>query len=298
MNFVKLIFISILSITASVVEGQLTEENYKIYSVKTGTEVTLSDIADDMSGYDVLFFGEEHNDSVAHYLQIKLLEALYDKYSDEVTLSLEMFDRDVQLVMNEYLLGHIRETHFTRDARVWRNYNDYRPMVEYAKENRLDVICANSPGRYSNLVSREGVTALMMLPDESKRYFAPLPFDTASGKYYDKLFAIFGDMSSSAHTPAGFNLYLGQSLWDATMAYSIFEYLQSHMNKKIFHINGRFHSDEGFGVVTQLENYIPNIKCLVISSGSHESFPNINWQDFLHLGDYVIITDPNVPKTY
>lgn len=294
----KTLFIFILLFSTSFAFGQLTEDNYKIYSVKTGTEVSLSDIADDMAIYDVLFFGEEHNDSVAHYLQIKLFEALYNNYSDEVTLSLEMFDRDVQLVMNEYLLGHLRETHFTRDARVWRNYKDYKPMVEFAKENNLDVICANSPGRYSNLVSRAGIAALIMLPDESKKYFAPVPFDTASGKYYEKLFEMFNDESSSAHTPAGFNLYLGQSLWDATMAYSIFEYLQMNMDKKIFHVNGRFHSDEGFGVVTQLEKYRPGLKSLIISAGPDDSFPNINWKNHEHLGDYVIITDPSVPKTY
>lgn len=95
-----------------------------------------------------------------------------------------------------------------------------------------------------------------------------------------------------------FNLVMAQSLWDATMAYSIADYFKSHQTKKIFQVNGRFHSDEHFAVVTQLKKYNPKIKALVISSGSDESFPNIDWKKHQHLGDYIIITDPKVPTTY
>ena len=63
-------------------------------------------------------------------------------------------------------------------------------------------------------------------------------------------------------------------------------------------MNGRFHSDQGFAVVTQLKKYSPKIKSLVISTGSDESFPEINWDNYKQDGDYIIITDPAVPKTY
>ena len=91
------------------------------------------------------FFGEEHNDSVTHYLEQTMLRLLYSKFNDKLTLSMEMFDRDVQTVMDEYLSGAIREKNFTKDARVWSNYRDYKPMVEFAKEKGLHVICANCP---------------------------------------------------------------------------------------------------------------------------------------------------------
>ncbi len=96
----------------------------------------------------------------------------------------------------------------------------------------------------------------------------------------------------------GFNLIMAQSLWDATMAYSIAEYLKTHKGKKVFQVNGRFHSDEGFAIVTQLLKYRPKTTCKIISTSSDESFPNIDWSKFKQLGDYVIITDPKVPKTF
>jgi uncharacterized iron-regulated protein len=289
--------------------GQLSEKNYRIYSVKEGKEVTLRQIADDMENYDVLFFGEEHNDSVTHYLEHHMLELLFENYAGRVVLSMEMFDRDVQGIMDEYLFDGIREKSFTKDARAWSNYRDYKPMVEFAKKNKLDVICANAPTRYTNLAGRLGMDALAKLSPGSLRNFAPLPYDTATGAYYEKLMGLMGhtatpakDTSAKPAAPmaamGGFNMILSQSLWDATMAYSIAEYLHKFKDVKVMQVNGRFHSDEGYAAVAQLKNYDAHLKPLIVSTGSDESFPNINWEQYKNLGDYIIITDPAVPKTY
>lgn len=289
--------------------SQVSDKDYKIYSVKAQKEITIEDIANDMDKFNVLFYGEEHNDSVTHYLEKTIFESLYKKYNSKITLSMEMFDRDVQHIMNEYLTSDIREKSFKTDAHVWHNYRDYRPMVEFSKTNKLDVICANAARRYSNLVGRKGQKALMDLPKTSKNSFAPLPFDTASGKYYEKLMDLSGHSTSASKdtikkvTPpamsmGNFSLILAQSLWDATMAYSVFEYLKTHPLQKVFHVNGRFHSDEGFAVVTQLKKYNPKLKVLIISAFSDDSFPNVDWKKHTHLGDYIIVTNPNVPKTY
>lgn len=302
LRFICLFYLILLGVKSY---SQIGEYNYKIYSVKSEKEVSIIDIAEAMENYDVLFFGEEHNDSVAHYLQIRLLEALHERFASEVALSMEMFDRDVQVIMNEYLQGHIRKKNFTKDARVWSNYRNYEPMVEFAKEKKLDVVCANSPSRYTNLAGREGQQALMKLSEEAKKFIAPLPYDTASGAYYNKLMALTGHDPSSTDSTAkkmppmgGFNLIMGQSLWDATMAYSISQYLKKNKGSRVFQINGRFHSDEDFAIVTQLKNYSPKVRSLVISAGPDDSFPNIDWSQYKHLGDYIIITDPGVPRTF
>lgn len=291
-------------------QDKLSEANYRIYSVKAGKEITLKDIVNDMAANDVLFFGEEHNDSVTHFLEKSVLELLYAQYGAQMTLSMEMFERDVQPVMNEYLKEFIKEKHFIKDARAWSNYRDYKPMVEFAKEKGLDVICANSPVRYNNLAGRKGQEELLKLPEESKEYFAPIPYDTASGDYYEKLTGIPQHASAapadttkkqtSSAMPGmpGFSMILSMSLWDATMAYSISQYMKKHKGQKVMQVNGRFHSDEGFAVATQLKHYRPKVKELIISSGSDEAFPNIKWDDYKKNGDYIIITDPKVPRTY
>lgn len=289
--------------------SQVTEEHYKIYSVREGTTVTIDQIIKDMSDHQVLFFGEEHNDSVGHYLEHLIFTSLYAAYGPQLALSMEMFDRDVQTVMDEYLGHDIREKNFSRDARVWSNYRDYRPMVEFAKDNSVDVICANAPSRYTNLVGRKGLSALKDLPKEAHQYMAPLPYDLASGPYLDKLVGFMSgghspepDSTGQVRPPVlnmgGFDLIAAQSLWDATMAWSIASYLKKEKKARVFQVNGRFHSDERLAILTQLGKYRKKVSSLVISCGPAEDFRDPNWDNYKHLGDYIILTDPNVPRTY
>lgn len=307
MNIIFKLSVVFFILSTHLIKAQITQQHYKIYSTSLKKEVSINELIESVKNFDVLFFGEEHNDSVAHYLEATIFKSLHQAYPKSA-LSLEMFDRDVQDVMNEYLKGFIKEKHFLKDAKVWHNYKDYKPMVEYAKNNSLDVICANAASRYSNLAGRKGQKALSELSLSSKKNFAPLPYDTASGAYYNKLLGLTShaptthkdsvQKKASPMMMGGFNLVMAQSLWDATMAYSISEYLKLNKGKKIFHVNGRFHSDENSAVVSQLKKYNNKLNALVISCGSDENFSNIKWENYNHLGDYVILTDPSVPKTY
>ena len=291
-----------LCLISTLVQAQVTEQHYIVYNTRTQQITNLDAIISEMQNYDVLFFGEEHNDSVGHYLEAQLLEKMFASYGAQTALSMEMFDRDVQDVMDEYLAGLFKEKQFAKDARTWSNYRDYRPMVEFAKTNHIPVVCANAASRYSSLAVRKGMQGLMALPEASKSYLAPLPFDTASGAYYDKLVDVFTGhdttMTAASVSANGMNMIMGQSTWDATMAWSIAEYLKENKGDKVFQVNGRFHSDERYAVVTQLHNYRPKARSLVISSGSDENFPNIDWSQHKQNGDYIIITDPKVPRTY
>jgi len=307
-SILKLNLLALITFLTTRTDAQINAEHYKIYNVKQAREVSVNEMVADFKNVDVVFFGEEHNDSVAHYLEQNIFELFFAAFNSNLSLSLEMFDRDVQPIMNEYLSGAIREKNFLKDARVWSNYRDYKPMIEFAKQQKLDVICANAAGRYSNLAGRKGQQALKDLPKESHPNFAPLPYDTASGKYYEKLVALTAHDPSAVSdtakkvvpkmTMGAFNLIMAQSLWDATMAYSIADYLKKHKTKKVFQVNGRFHSDEGFAIVTQLLKYSPRTKVLIISTSKDEAFPVIDWSQYKNLGDYVIITDPKIPKTF
>lgn len=50
--------------------------HYKIYDTRNKQIVTIDKIVADMAEADVLFFGEEHNDSAGHYLENKIFRAL------------------------------------------------------------------------------------------------------------------------------------------------------------------------------------------------------------------------------
>src|SRR5262249_21900467 len=155
--------------------------------------VTLDDIIAAMSSNDAVFLGEQHDDAVGHAIESELFRRAVEKYSAQhrVALSMEMFERDVQIVLNEYLAGLITEQHFLASSRPWGNYKtDYRPLVELAKARRLDVIAANAPRRYVNMVSRNGRDSLNALSSEAKSWLAPLPYPDPSAAYTEKFSAL------------------------------------------------------------------------------------------------------------
>lgn len=270
------------------------ESHYKIYDTRTRQIITIGKIVTDMADADVLFFGEEHNDSAAHYLENKIFRALHAQYADKVVLSMEMFETDGQLGLNEYLNGFINEDRFARDVRLWSNYKDYRPMIEYAKQNKIPVIAANPPRRYVNLVTRRGMRSLDSLSKDAKKYLPPLPYDTLSGRYREK----FMDIMKGSPGSSSQNIYYSQNLWDAGMAYSIYSFLKKNKRKKVFHCVGGFHTEEKLGTAAQLQMRNRKLKILNISSFRDDSFNNPDWEKFSSRGDYIIVTNPDLKKTF
>jgi uncharacterized iron-regulated protein len=267
------------------------EQHYKIYNTAQKRIATADDIVNDMAKADVLFFGEEHNDSTGHYLEALIFKKLAEKYPAKTALSMEMFQTDCQTILNEYLAGFIREKNLITEGRAWQNYKDYRSMVELAKENRLPVIAANAPTRYTNMVTRTGLADLQKLNATAKSWLPPLPIDTATGAYYNKFTAIMGGHSEM-------KIYQSQNLWDATMGWSIAQFYKAHKGFKIFQVNGGFHSEKKLGTVAQLKKYAPGIKVVNIQAYADDTFDNPDWTKFEKLGDYIILTDPKLLKTF
>ena len=270
------------------------QQHYRIYDTRTRQLIDPGAIVSAMDKADVLFFGEEHNDSAGHYLENLLLTQLHARYGNQLALSLEMFETDNQLVLNEYLQGRIDETRLGKDARLWSNYKDYRPMIEYAKKNQVPVIAANAPRRYVSLVSKRGMSALDSLSADAKRFLPPLPYDTLSGRYREKF------MDIMKGSPGGENpkVYYSQSLWDAGMSYSIFHYLKKNRRHKVFHCVGKFHCDEKLGTAAQLQQWNKKLRILNISCFPDKNFNNPDWEQIVPIADFVILTDPELKKTF
>lgn len=290
----KLIFLLTILLPISALAQDNMERHYKIYSTSKQKLVTLDDIVNDMNDADVLFFGEEHNDSTCHYLEYALLKKMFNKYPGDTGLSMEMFETDCQMVLNEYLENFITEKSLISDARAWPNYKDYRPLIDYARLNHIPVIAANAPARYTHLVNRDGLVSLERLSEAAQSYLPPLPIDTLTGPYYEKFVAEMGGHSAVAGT----QLYQAQSLWDATMGWSISKFYKAHREYKILQINGGFHSEEKLGTAEQLKIYAPKAKILNIAASSDDSFNNPDWSKFTKMGDYIILTDPKMPRSF
>ena len=163
-----------------------------------GAVKTLDQVADDLSRYDVVFFGEFHGHSGIHLAQMKMFRALQQRYAD-MTLSLEQFERDTQPLLDQYLAGDIGEKVLQEDGRGWPNYEQsYRPLVEYSKDNGLPVIAANAPKQAVICVSKKGPEILDEIPMPDRDWVAA-ELHIEEGEYLDKYRTFI--MSSSTHGP-------------------------------------------------------------------------------------------------
>ncbi|HMT09973.1 MAG TPA: ChaN family lipoprotein, partial [Pyrinomonadaceae bacterium] len=133
----KILYLTLAILYLSAVSfGQLAynEEQFRLFDGK-GNAVTMEQLVKAMGDVDAVFLGELHDDAVGHAVQAEVFRRVVAQYCQarQCALSLEMFERDVQTVLDEYLAGQISENHFMLSSRPWGNYKtDYRPLVELA----------------------------------------------------------------------------------------------------------------------------------------------------------------------
>lgn len=283
-------------------QTQINEEHYRIYRAD-GTPASLTELIAASKAATVTFVGEFHDDPVAHFLEVEILRETWDK---NLSLSLEMFETDVQYVLDEYLAGMISESHLIKSGRAWKKYKtDYKPMIEFAKENNIPIIAANAPRRYVNMVGRTGAESLSNLSAQAKQFLPPLPYKTASPAYakkFNDLMEKYSQGAMSGKKPEKKNTrdpawqLQAQSLWDASMAYSIAQALGTS-SIRVLHINGGFHSAEHMGILDHLKTYRPNTSTLVITITADDNFPEFNAEEMRNQGDFIIVTDASLPRS-
>jgi uncharacterized iron-regulated protein len=249
--------------------------HYAVYAAD-GAAANLDAVVAAMADAEAVFLGEIHNDPTAHALQQRLLEAAHRRYgaTRPVALALEMFERDVQLVLDEYLAGLVRERDFLAASRPWSNYaTDYRPVVEYAKAHGLPVIAANAPTRYVSRVGREGLAGLDALPEAARALLAPRPIAPPSDALATRFEGQMAGMLAAhgTHGPTIEDLLAAQNLRDATMAFSVAGHLDRQPGALIVHLNGSFHSEGGLGAPEHLARYAPAARVLVVTFRPSES---------------------------
>jgi uncharacterized iron-regulated protein len=264
----------------------------------TGTPASIEQIVKAAGENDVTFLGEQHDDAVGHAFQMEIFNRVVAQYAAErrIALSLEMFERDVQHIVDEYLRGFISEPHFLLSSRPWGNYRwDYRPLVELAKSKNLPVIAANAPRRYVNMVSRGGRGSLNGLSKDAKRWLAPLPFGEPSPAYAAKFRQLMGNSPEAAGRLE--NTLASQSLWDATMADSVARFLKENKKPLVVHLNGSFHTEGRLGTVDHLLKYRSKTKVLVVTIRYEDDLTRFDKAKHTGLGDFVVLTDGKQPRS-
>ncbi|PLX87069.1 MAG: hypothetical protein C0618_07615 [Desulfuromonas sp.] len=216
----------------------------------------------------IIYVGETHDNPASHQLQLEILAHLQEAAPGNISLAMEMFTPEQQAALDHWSNGELSEKEFIKDVQWYQNwqidFDYYRPLLTFARDNRIPVIGLNAP---KDLVRAIGRAPVDQQPEE---ILNRLPeFDFADPYQQAMTKAIYGDHPVSSPMKEGFLRI--QTLWDETMAETLATYLSSDegQGRQVMVIAGGNHVSYGFGIPRRVFRRLP-VPYLLIGSRTIE----------------------------
>ena len=270
---------------------------YRMFNAK-GKVTDYKELLKEAEKADIIFFGEMHDNPICHWLELELAKDLYKEKKERLVLGAEMFERDNQLLLNEYISKMIRKKDFEAEAKLWKNYGtDYAPIVDFAVENHIPFIATNIPRRFASLVNRKGFEGLDSINAVERGMIAPLPMKfNPELDCYKKMKEMMGPEAAGSHISD--NIEKAQAIKDATMAHFILKNFSEGMT--FLHYNGSYHSEHYQGIVWYVREYNKRtaytLNILTISCVEQKSLKALEGNN-LNLADFIICIPESMTKT-
>ena len=272
---------------ATVISAAQDKKAYQIFD-KNGKKTSYEKLLKAGEKSEVVFFGEYHDNSVVHWLQLEFTKDLAQR--KPLVLGAEMLEADNQKQLDQYLKGEINQKQLDSSARLWKNYKtDYKPLVDFAKDKKINFIATNVPRRYASLVFKKDLVALDSLSALEKSWIAPLPIE------FDINLPGYKGMMSMQGGHAGEKMPKAQAIKDATMAYFI---NKNRKENSIFvHYNGTYHSDNYEGINWYLKKLDADIQIVTIAMVEQKDITKLEAEHY-NKADFILVIDEDVTKTY
>ncbi len=196
---------------------------------------TLNDVINSVFNKKVIYTGEQHDQFAHHNIQLQVIKGLYSR-NKRLAIGMEMFQRPFQGALDDYTAGRISEKEFLKKSEYFKrwayDYNLYKPILDFAREEKMPLVALNIRREIVAKVSKSGLDSLS---DEEKKEI-PQQMDFSDNEYRDRLTKVF-KMHQNA-TDRNFDFfYQSQILWDESMAQSIDEFFKKNPD---FQQNGQF----------------------------------------------------------
>ena len=280
----------ILSLAIPALQGAYLPQ--RVFDTRRNDFTDFESMLADLARADVVFVGEQHDDPNTHRLELAIVEGLSQR-GIPVVVGMEMFERDVQSTVDEYLAGKLAEEAFVKDSRAWPRYaSDYRALIEFAKANHLPVIASDIPRRIASDVGKSGMSVIDGLGADRKLAAREMNCPT-SGDYYTRFAEAMG-----GHEGSNANFYFAQCVKDETMGESVADAFQKNRggHVTIVHFNGAFHSDFGEGAADSARRRLPGRRVAVVSVLPVDNLDTLKpADDDLKRADYLLYTTGKKP---
>ena len=262
---------------------------YRIFTA-SGKATSYEKMAKDLSDEELVLFGELHDNAIAHWLQLELTKRMFQANGEKLALGAEMFETHQATYLLKYLADGDDKA-FRDSTKLWSNYGtDYKPLVDFARANKLNFFAANVPRKYASLIFKKGPEYLDSLSASEKALLCPLPFPFDSTlTQYQELIKMGMEMHAS-----GINFAKAQAIKDATMAWNIVKQLQA--GNVVLHYNGSYHSDYHQSICWYVEQYRKGTRLKTITVVTQTDLKKLS-SEFLDKADYIIVVDEDVTRT-
>jgi uncharacterized iron-regulated protein len=265
-------------------EGLRVDE---ILNTNTGATVSFEKFLEDLAAARIVYVGETHTNTEDHRVQQKILESLYER-NPKLVLALEMFPREAQPILDRYSKGQISEEEFLKEVdwnEVWGfPFELYRPMLNFAREKRLEILALNAPRKVVEKIASSGLASLSAA--EQTQVAKDFHMDDPAHKNYVR-------QQYDAHIKGGIrdfeSFFQAQLAWEETMSETLARRLsKSAGDEQILVLIGKGHIMNRVGV--------PMLTFKRVKQPFKTVVPMpINYPESLfdpNLADYVWITDP------
>ena len=290
----KKLQLTILTIFAAVLftNAQHSKPAYQLYNNK-GKLAKYDKMIKDLAKSDMVYFGEYHTNPISHWMQIEMAKSFYEIKGDRLVFGAEMFESGNQLVLNEYLAGFYPEDKMLVEiTQLWGNYRtDYKPLVEFAKENNLRFVASNIPRRYASMINKGGIDVLKKLSQEARALIGP-----DLEKHFDvKVYADMKEKMGGHVPPNMLNIQTAQAAKDATMAY--FSVKNFKKGDLYFHMDGAYHSDNKKGIIWWVNKIQPGLNIKSITTVTKSEWDEMTKEEKNMIAEYIIVVADNMTQT-
>ena len=289
MKRIQLTLVALIAFVA--ISNAQDKPAYQLYNQK-GKIAKYDKMIEDLAEADMVFFGEYHTNPISHWLQIEMTKSFYEIKKEKLVFGAEMFENGNQLVLNEYLAGFYPEKKMIPEmTQMWGNYKtDYKPLVEFAKENKLRFVASNIPRRYASMINKKGMEALDLLSPEALAMIGPLK------EHFDA--SVYADMKDKmgGHVPPNMlNIQMAQAGKDATMAH--FSVKNFKAGDLYFHMDGAYHSDNGRGIIWWVNKIQPGLNIKSITTVLVSEWEAMTDEEKASIANYTIVVADNMTQT-
>jgi uncharacterized iron-regulated protein len=143
-----------------------------------GDEIADHAVLADLATAGAIYVGETHTIARHHAVQLWLLQALFAR-GVPLVLCLEQLETVDQPALDRYSRRKIDFATFAREINwpgKWRNYPDYRPLCEFARQHGIPIQALNAPNELIRAVYRSGGVAALS-PEQRAQLPADLVLD-------------------------------------------------------------------------------------------------------------------------